>query len=547
MNSSDAITMLDLEGNITAWNGAAERMYGYSEAEALRLSLSQIVPESLRDGELAVLERLRAGQLLESHETKRVCKDGSVRDIWLTATTLRDELGKPIAIATTERDMTEGKVAAHIEHLATHDSLTGLSNRALMNDLASHAIVQAHRRGGRMALLFVDLDRFKGVNDSLGHRAGDRLLQAVAKRLTQCVRAEDTIVRQGGDEFVVILSEITQTRDAANVAEKIRQAILEPFRLDEVEITCSASIGISLYPDDAGDLDTLLKNADAAMYRAKSQGRNACCFFTPDMYVGRRERLSLEQRLRGAVQRGELYLHYQPQVDLVSGRINGVEALLRWRHPELGDLSADHFIPVAEESGLIVQLGQWMLLDACRQARAWQAAGLRPILLAANLSALEFRQPHLVESVIDILQTSGLDPQYLELELTESMLMHEAEAMSSMQRLKAMGVRFAIDDFGTGYSNLSYLRRFPIHRLKIDLSFLRDITTDQGTAAVTRAIIAMAKTLQLRVLAEGVETRDQLGIISDQGCDELQGFYFSRPVPADEVAKVLQQDRRLSH
>ena len=543
MDSNDAISVLDLQGNITAWNRGATRMYGYSEAEALRLNIRELVPEPLRAEELSSWERLREGQLLESRETQRIAKDGSVRDIWLTATTLRDAHSEPHAIAITERDITGDKASAQIQHLATHDPLTGLSNRVLMVDLASHALAQARRNGSRVALVFVDLDRFKTVNDSLGHHAGDRLLQAVAERLKQCVRAGDTVARQGGDEFIIVLADVAGTQDAAHVAEKIRQAMAVPLIVDGLELVTSASIGISLYPDDASDIDTLLKHADAAMYRAKAQGRNTLRFFTPDMNIGALERLSMENSLRRALERQELHVHYQPQVALATGRIIGVEALMRWEHPTLGAISPSKFIPVAEESGLIVPLGEWILLQACRQAKAWQQAGLRPIPVAVNISALQFRQPKLAETIAKILQESELSAQYLELELTESIVMEQAETgQTSLQRLRDLGLLLSIDDFGTGYSSLSYLRRFPIHRLKIDLSFMRDMTTDSGAAAVTGAIIAMAKSLQLRVLAEGVESREQLALLKAQGCDELQGRYFSPPVTADELAKLLKED-----
>jgi diguanylate cyclase (GGDEF)-like protein len=417
-----------------------------------------------------------------------------------------------------------------------------------MVDLAAHALAQARRQGSRVALLFIDLDRFKTVNDSLGHHAGDRLLQAVAERLRQCIRSGDTVMRQGGDEFIIILSDIASPQDAANVAEKIRHEMSTPYVVEGMELISSASIGISLYPDDAGDVNTLLKNSDAAMYRAKAHGRNTYRFFTADMNVGALERLSMENSLRAALDRRQLHLDYQPQVDLATGRVIGVEALMRWEHPDLGAISPAKFIPLAEESGLIVPLGEWGLFEACRQARAWQQAGLPPIPVAINLSAIQFRQPKLPEMVAKALREAELSAQYLELELTESVLMQQAEAgMASVQSLWGLGLRLCIDDFGTGYSSLSYLRRFPIHRLKIDVSFMRDITTDAGAAAITSAIIAMGKSLKLRVLAEGVETQEQLALLQAQGCDEIQGYYFCRPLPADELAKLLREGRTLRY
>jgi diguanylate cyclase (GGDEF)-like protein len=332
--------------------------------------------------------------------------------------------------------------------------------------------------------LFIDLDRFKTVNDSLGHHAGDRLLQAVAGRLRQCVRSGDTVIRQGGDEFIIILSDIASPQDAANVAEKIRHEMGTPYVVGGMELISSASIGISLYPDDAGDVNTLLKNSDAAMYRAKAHGRNSYRFFTADMNVGALERLSLENSLRAALDRHQLRMEYQPQVDLATGRIAGVEALMRWEHPDLGAISPTKFIPLAEERGLIVALGEWGLFEACRQARVWRQAKLPPIPVDVNLIAIQFRQPKLPEIVAKALPETELAAPYLELELAESILMQQAEAgMASVQSLWSLGLRLSIDDFGTGYSSLSYLRRFPIHRLKIDVSFMRDITTDAGTGA----------------------------------------------------------------
>lgn len=548
MDSNDAILAHGVDGEIAAWNRGAERMYGYSEAEALQMNVAQLVPEPMRVEERAMLERLRQGQLLDSRETQRVCKDGAVRNVWLTATALRDESGKVSSVASTERDLAENKGSAQLQHLATHDALTGLPNRVLMADLASHALGQARRQGNRVALLFIDLDRFKTVNDSLGHHAGDRLLQAVAGRLKKCIRSGDTVMRQGGDEFIIILSDIASPQDAANVAEKIRHEMGIPYVVEGMELISSASIGISLYPDDAGDINALLKNSDAAMYRAKAHGRNTYQFFTADMNAGALERLSMENSLRAALDRRQLHLEYQPQVDLATGRVIGVEALMRWEHPDLGAISPAKFITLAEESGLIVPLGEWGLFEACRQVRAWQQAGFPPMPVAVNLSAIQFRQPKLAELVAKALRETELAAQYLELELTESILMQQAEAgMASVQSLRDLGVRLSIDDFGTGYSSLSYLRRFPIHRLKIDVSFMRDITTDAGAAAITSAIIAMGKSLKLRVLAEGVETQEQLALLQAQGCDEIQGYYFSRPLPADELAKLLREGRTLRY
>lgn len=548
MDANDAVLVHDVDGSIAAWNRGAERLFGYTETEALQMNFAQLVPESMRAEELVILNRLGQGQLVDSRETQRVCKDGSIRDIWATATALRDETGRVSSVARTECDITRTKASASLQYLATHDPLTGLPNRSVLADLASHALALAQRQGRRVAFLFLDLDRFKTVNDSLGHHVGDRLLQAVAARLRHCVRGGDTVVRQGGDEFIIILPDLGSPQDAANVAEKIRQEMRSPFAVEGMELISSASIGVSLYPDDAGDIHTLLKNSDAAMYRAKTQGRNTYRFFTADMNVGALERLSMENSLRVALERQQLHLFYQPQVELATGRIIGVEALMRWEHPDLGAIDPSKFIALAEESGLIVPLGEWGLLEACRNARAWQEAGLPRIPIAVNLSALQFRQPGFPDTVARVLRETQLAAQYLELELTESSLMQHVDAgMASLQSLWDLGLQLSIDDFGTGYSSLSYLRRFPIHRLKIDVSFMHDITTDAGAAAITNAIIVMGRSLKLRVLAEGVETREQLDVLRAQGCDEIQGYYFCRPLPAEELASLLREGRTLRY
>ena len=548
LDSNDAILVLDLDGTITGWNQGAERLYGYGEAEALQMNFAQLLPESMRAEEFAVLERLRQGQLLDSRETRRVGKDGAIRDVWATATALRDGSGTVRSVARTECEIAGRKAPATLQYLATHDPLTGLPNRAVLADLASLALARAQRDRNRVAFLFLDLDRLKKVNDSLGHHAGDRLLQAMAARLRQCVRGEDAVVRQCGDEYIIILSGIGSPEDAANVAEKILHEMRIPVVVEGMEVLSSASIGISLYPDDASDIQTLINNSDAAMYRAKAQGGNAYRFFTADMNLGVVERLSMERSLRGALERRQLHLDYQPQVDLATGRVIGVEALMRWAHPDQGPIDPAKFIPLAEESGLIVPLGEWCLFEACRQARAWQQAGMPALPVAVNLSAIQFRQPKFPEVIAKVLRETGLAAQYLELELTESILMQHAEVgMASLQSLWGSGLRLSIDDFGTGYSSLSYLRRFPIHRLKIDISFVRDITVDIEAAAITNAIIVMGKSLKLRVLAEGVETPEQLALLRAQGCDEIQGYYFCKPLPADEIAILLREGRTLQY
>jgi diguanylate cyclase len=430
---------------------------------------------------------------------------------------------------------------SHISHSAQHDFLTGLPNRALVNDRITQAIARARRHNTRFAVLFLDLDHLKHINDSLGHVIGDKLLQSVGKRLLSCVRGSDTLSRQGGDEFVVLLSEVAQAKDAALCAQKMLTILQAPHFIGHHRLGVSASIGISVYPDDGLDTETLIKTADTAMYQAKEHGRNNYKFFEQEMNIRAVERQSIEESLRGALERQEFMLHYQPKINLETGAITGAEALIRWLHPERGLIPSLRFVPVAEDSGLILPIGRWVLREACQQARAWQDAGLPPLPVAVNISAVEFRDQNFLESVRAILKETCLEPRCLELELTESVLMQHAEATASvLQALKLMGVRLTVDDFGTGYSSLSYLRRFPIDALKIDQSFVRDITSNPDDATIVSAVINMGRSLKQRVIAEGVETREQFAFLQSQHCGEGQGYYFSRPVLAGQFAKLLE-------
>ncbi|MHB1358962.1 MAG: bifunctional diguanylate cyclase/phosphodiesterase [Rhodocyclaceae bacterium] len=428
-----------------------------------------------------------------------------------------------------------------IRQLAWYDSLTGLPNRALLQDRLGVATAGALRDKETLATLFLDLDQFKNINDSLGHAIGDRLLQQVALRIADCVRTSDTVARLGGDEFVIIMPNIRAPADAAFLAEKILAAVARPYVIDGHELYITPSIGIAICPEDGCDFESLIQHADAAMYLAKEHGRNNYQYFTAALNARAVERLSLESALRGALERRELSLHYQPQINLASGAIIGVEALLRWRHPVLGWVAPDRFIPVAEDSGLIVPIGAWVLQEACRQARAWQAAGLAPLLMAVNVSGVQFHQADLAETVRDILAEHGLAAASLEIEVTESVLMKSADsAVEILRKFREMGVRLAIDDFGTGYSSLSYLKRFPIDKLKIDRSFVSDITTDPDDAAIASAIIAMAHRLRLKVIAEGVETPGHLGFLLQEGCDEAQGYHYSKPLPPDDLERLMR-------
>jgi len=491
-----------------------------------------------------------------SFDIRILLPDGKVGFVHEQAEVVFDASGRPTLMAGTTQDVSERKQAEdQIRFLAYYDGLSRLPNRVLFMERLSLALDSARRQGHTLAILFLDLDRFKRINDTLGHSLGDRLLQEVAERLKKCLRSSDTVARGdpmassdtvarlGGDEFIVSITDITRGEDAAKVARRILDALHEAFRLDAHEVVITGSIGISVFPNDGGDAETLLKNADAAMYHAKDAGRNGFQFYSGSMNAAAFQRLSLENSLRKALERGEFQLHFQPQIDVDAGTIFGAEALIRWRHPDLGLVSPAEFIPLAEETGLILPIGEWVLRQACAQARAWQDAGHGPLLIAVNLSGRQFRQQELVQTVEQALASAGLDPRHLELELTESILMRSVEeTVDTLRQLKAMGLRVSVDDFGTGYSSLNYLTRFPIDTLKIDQSFVRGITTDPGDAAITAAIIAMARGLKIAVIAEGVETQDQLVYLRQRGCRLMQGYLFSRPVPAEQF-ELLLRDR----
>ncbi|WP_334156828.1 bifunctional diguanylate cyclase/phosphodiesterase [Oryzomicrobium sp.] len=468
-------------------------------------------------------------------------KDGSLFPEWLNISAVRDDAGTVTHYIAAFSDITERKAAeAQVRHMAEYDALTNLPNRVLLLDRLGQSIAAAQRAGTGMALLFIDLDRFKNINDSLGHAVGDQVLCLVGERLSATVRASDTVSRLGGDEFVVLLPNLDVPDRAASVAEKLLVALSQPLAVGAHELAVTPSIGIAVYPEDGDDGPTLLKNADAAMYSAKENGRNNYQFFTPEMNARVSERLALENSLRQALTRNELFLHYQPQYDLQSGELTGCEALVRWQHPEQGLVPPARFIPVAEDTGLILPLGLWVLREACRQAKAWQDQGLKPIPVAVNLSAVQFRQVRLTGLVADVLAETGLEPRWLELELTESMLMEDGPRhTTTLAELKALGVRLALDDFGTGYSSLSYLKRFDLDTLKIDRSFVQALPDDSEDAALTSAIIGIARLLGLTTVAEGVETEAQRAFLAAQGCTLMQGFLMARPMSGDELGRLL--------
>ena len=469
-----------------------------------------------------------------------------VRRLALSARAMeKGDFNRPVPIAGPSEVRALGRgfatMARAIADLAQHDVLTGLPNRRLLNERLTQAIALARRRGTQLAVLFLDLDRFKHVNDSLGHEVGDKLLQSVSRRLQTAVRTSDTISRQGGDEFVLLLSEVAHGSDAAYTAQKMIGALAAPHAIDNQDLHITASIGVSLYPDDGEDAETLLKNADTAMYHAKERGPNSFQFFKSDMNIRAVERQRIEADLRRALTRNEFVLHYQPKMNLLTGDMTGAEALIRWKHPDRGLVRPMQFVPIAEDSGFIVPIGRWVLGEACSQARSWIDAGLPPTPVSVNISALEFRDKDFLGNVIEVLDQNRLDPHFLELELTESVLMQHAKSTAAMlNSLKEIGVQIAIDDFGTGYSSLSYLRQFPIDVLKIDRSFVHEITDHPDRTPIVSAVISMGKGLNHRVIAEGVETRSQLAFLQASGCGEGQGYYFSQPVAADQFTQMLQ-------
>ena len=529
-------------------NPAFERVTGYAAADVAGKPF-QTVQTDYRDqpGIEEIRAAMRACQ--ECHATLRSYrKDGTMfwNDIHIAPVRGMDERVTHFVI--NQYDITATKrYEAELEYQANRDVLTGLANRNLLRDRLGQAIAYASRYGHAVWVVFIDLDRFKFVNDTLGHRAGDALLNKVAERLLASVRGTDTVARLSGDDFVLILPERREEHLSLRAVQRILQTVAEPMSIEGHQFYPTCSAGVAAFPADGEDGDTLVKHAEIAMYRAKESGRNNTQFYTPEMNAEALERLKIEGSLRTAVERGEFVLHYQPQVDLRTGLVTGVESLIRWRHPEMGMVPPGRFIGLAEETGLIVPMGAWAIRAACAQAREWQRQGLGPLRVAVNLSARQFYQQDLVSTVAAALRDAGLAPRLLEIELTESLVMTDVErAIAVLRDLHALGVQIAIDDFGTGYSSLSYLKRFPIHVLKIDQSFVRDITDDADDAAIVLSVISLAHALRLQVIAEGVETRDQLAYLRQHGCDHMQGYYFSRPLPATELEQLLQQGKTLA-
>ncbi|RYY76173.1 MAG: EAL domain-containing protein [Gammaproteobacteria bacterium] len=542
----DAILTTDLAGNIIYMNHAAEILVGCARENALGQPLSDVFKIINRNTRViatnpalyAIEKNSPVG--LES-DVILVRADGSELSIEKAATPIHDSEGAVTGAIVVFHDVSESRtLAVKMTHLAQHDFLTGLPNRMLLTERLSQAIGLAYRNISQVALLFIDVDYFKHINDSLGHAVGDELLKSVAARLVSCVRATDTVCRQGGDEFVILLTEIERPQDAAVTAEKLFNAFSEPHYIGVHELHVSLSMGISVYPADGENADVLMQNADAAMYHAKLLGRNNFQFFKTEMNTRAVQRAFIEASLRRAIKRQEFELHYQPKVDIASGTIIGAEALIRWNDPQQGVIQPLDFLGIAEECGLIVAIGGWVLREVCSQLRAWLKEGYAIFPVSINVSAAELKHKYFLSGINQVLQETGLPPYYLELEFTETILMRDAElSISVLESLKDIGVQLSIDDFGTGYSSLSYLQRFPVDTLKIDKSFMRDLTNDSDNATIVSAIIAMGRNLKQRVLAEGVETAEQLAFLRTHRCNEAQGNYLSMPLPADQFAKIM--------
>ena len=545
--AANAIVITDFHGTIIWVNRAFTAMTGYGQEEIVGKN-----PNLLNSGEqpesyyAELWSTILSGKVWKGEIVNRR-KDGTTytEEMTITPVSLEDT-GNPtntyfIAI---KQDITQRKAAEkQIQFLAYYDALTGLPNRTLLQDRLSKALAGARRRKDKVALLFLDLDGFKTINDSLGHSVGDLVLQEVAERLKRFAREQDTVARVGGDEFLIVLTAVKDAADAAVAAERLMHAMTVELVIQGRSLSISCSIGIGIFPEHGTDGETLIKNADAAMYCAKESGCNSFRFFSEGMNAEAMERLTLEHGLRLALEKRELFLVYQPQMDIATGKTTGLEALLRWQHPELGLVRPDKFIRIAENSGLIIPIGEWVLRTACSQARKWQDEGLLAVPVAVNVSAVQFRQEDFCELIGRVLWETGLAPQYLEMELTESLLLSNAHVtLSVLQNLRAMGLKLAIDDFGTGYSSLSYLRQFPVSKLKIDRSFIRDVAVNPDDAAITTAIIGMAKSLNLKVIAEGVEDEAQMSFLRARQCDEIQGYYFSKPLVVEKVADKLRGD-----
>ncbi len=521
-------------------------MHGYDSPEEIMAAVPDVAQRILVDPHRMIEfgQVLAKGGTVRGAELEIYRKDGTRKWVRLNLRGVRDSAGMIVCQEGTVEDITEHKTAEErVKFLAYYDALTELPHRALLQDRLDTALTGARLRGENIALLFLDLDRFKAINDSFGHSFGDVVLKEIAKRIRGCALEHNTVARVGGDEFLILLGNVKDAADAAIAAQRIMDAMSASFVVLGQTVHVSCSIGVSMFPDHGTDGETLIKNSDAAMYSAKNGGPCNVRFFTEEMKAEAMERLTMEGNLRLALERDEFYLMYQPQMEIESGTITGFEALIRWQHPDRGLIHPERFITIAENSGLILPMGEWVLKTACAQARGWQDAGGCGVPVAVNVSAVQFRQDNFCSLIRKVLLETGLSPEYRELELTESSLLSNADVtLSVLRELKEMGLKLTIDDFGTGYSSFSYLRKFSVDKIKIDRSFVQDVATDCGGAAITTAIISMAKNLQLTVIAEGVEDEQQMSFLREHRCDEVQGNYFSKPISADEAAILMQRE-----
>ena len=543
-SSHDAVISTTAEGIVTSWNNGATEIYGYSAEEMEGHPISVLEPRERRGEIDGILERIQMGEGVVRYETVRLKKNGELLEVAVSASPIRDENGELTGVASITRDISDRRRAQElIVFQAFHDPLTGLPNRALLMERLNLCLAKARRSGKLLSLLFLDLDLFKAVNDGFGHHVGDAVFQEVARRLTLCIRDDDTVARVGGDEFIVLLPEIGRTEDAAAVARKLLDAIAQPFLAGGRRIDLTTSIGVSVFPNDGQDPETLLRSADNAMARAKEKGRNNYQLSIPELTEEAVKRLTLQAGLRQAIEKDELILHYQPVLSLTTGRIVELEALVRWQHPDKGLIMPGAFIDVAEKAGMMVPLGEWVLTKAARQTKVWQTMGFPELRVAINLSPSQFHERNLVTSIRRALTESALKPETLEIEITEGVAMEDAEVtVANLLALRSLNVGVSIDDFGTGYSSLSYLKRFPVTTLKIDRSFVSDVVTNSADAGIVRAVVAMAHGLKLNVIAEGVETKEQFAYLRENGCDALQGYWFSRPLPVDAVDTLLGEE-----
>jgi len=537
-NMHIGVTVTDTSGKILYCNPAGAEMHGYFAEELMgkdiRIFALPEEREPLSAQELNSLKRIK-------REKIHVRKDGRAFPVHIVSDIVTGSKGQITNVITTYEDLTERKKNEELlKQVANYDALTGLPNRVLFSDLLKRELARARRRGNLLAIMFIDLDRFKVINETTGYSTGDLLLHSVASRLKSITREGDIVGRLGGDEFAILIPDLVDAQDVSVIAEKIIKKLSRKYVLNDSELYITASIGIGIFPTNGQDKETLIKNAETAMYHAKEQGRNGFQFYNPSINANTLIKLSLESRLRKAIERDELLLHYQPQMDLYTGQIFGAEALLRWQNGDNGLISPKQFISLAEDTGLIIPIGEWVLYNSCKQNKFWQEAGLPPIRVSVNVSMNQFKQKSFIKMVTDVLDQTGLNPKYVELEFTENIIMHNTDFTSSvLKELKALGIYFAIDDFGTGYSSFNYLKLLPLDRLKIDQSFVRDLTNDPNDKAICKAIINMAHGLNLKVIAEGVETDSQLEYIRLFECDAAQGFLFSRPLPAEDFRKLL--------